>query len=1060
MKSIMKKGLYVLLSLVMILTNIMPFTNPKTQAATYLNIGNTRTLSAGYVSPSYPASTTVSRTYMWSVSNSNVLSLERYGSSCYVTAIGSGTATVTCKVSMSYQSYDSRLGTYLPRYEQAFAGSWSFEVARPSPTGISINSSVISFNGNFSSRSIGYTLYPSNAETTISGFSSNTSVATVSGTTIYPRGIGSATITLRTANGYSDSVLVYVSRGMDLDETTEIIQKGKTKTLHADVLTIGESDPKITWKSSNTKVAKVNSKGKVTAVGAGQATISASTKDGASDTCLIKVPKAVPTKITLSPSSRKIEKDSSYKLKVKRTPSNASLYLSWKSSDSSIASVDQEGNVTAHKAGTVTITATAFNGKKDTSKITVTVPAKTIDLSLENANHFAADYLYIGAKGYLISQCSPSNHTSKITYKSDNTKVATVNSKGEVTAKTVGYANISVYADGKKKDTYKIKVYREPTKLVLSENKMVFEHEDTFVSETAKLTYKLYPSSSKAKVYFSSNNNSVVSVDDNGNLVTKGIGKAKITVRASVSKGLQETCEIEVTRQAKDLNLKRYNLPDYIYKDETLQLKYAFTPSDATGVVTFTSSDSKVAKVSKAGLVTPKKTGTIRINAYLDGRVKDFKDLTVYNRPTKLTLDQEEIHLGTGASAQLKSKLSPSPTYAEVTYTSSDKGVATVDENGLIIAQNKSGTAVISASVLGNVVDSCKVIVHELRLESEKDIYAVGDTETLNFGVSEDVDFQPILTSNNPDVVSVDNNGLLMALSPGIATITLSYDEIKTAEEPAITLVVKGAQIFDISEGLVSVDVDTGTITQGSQSTAYDHTKEIILSGNAFGAKRDTSDIITIDNDNVEDADIKIRLYDIYVLGDETAIDLKNISCGSVELISDGSKTKYNQIYSYAIGILAPEYGRAPLTISGSHPLRLDCNGDPVLGGDYYVSNIDITCDELILNDHAGKIGRFVRTPGQSLGLHSSDIPFIGGDTSISGGGYYHNKVNACDHAIIHKNVKLSYHAYLENKMIIGSVEYLYRQNSYYILELYYKSAGCVGNQVLADKVYSANLIE
>ena len=138
-------------------------------------------------------------------------------------------------------------------------------------------------------------------------------------------------------------------------------------------LTLKAADKKITWVSSDTKVAKVSSKGKVTAVAPGKATITAYGSSGKKATCKITVTGAKVTKVTISgKNSRKVGAEQTLKVSVK--PSNAeNKKVSWKSSNTKVATVDKDGVVKAKKAGTVTITATAKDGskKKATFKITV-----------------------------------------------------------------------------------------------------------------------------------------------------------------------------------------------------------------------------------------------------------------------------------------------------------------------------------------------------------------------------------------------------------------------------------------------------------------------------------------------------------------------------------------------------------------------------------------------------------------------------------------------------------------------------------------------------------------
>lgn len=100
-----------------------------------LSRGSTRTFTSSPGSTSYSPVGAVNRTYQWQVSNSKVLSITSTNNgSCTVRGVSAGTATVSCKVFLSYTSYDPRLG-YMSRSESDFGGSWQVQVVDGSSSG-------------------------------------------------------------------------------------------------------------------------------------------------------------------------------------------------------------------------------------------------------------------------------------------------------------------------------------------------------------------------------------------------------------------------------------------------------------------------------------------------------------------------------------------------------------------------------------------------------------------------------------------------------------------------------------------------------------------------------------------------------------------------------------------------------------------------------------------------------------------------------------------------------------------------------------------------------------
>ena len=190
---------------------------------------------------------------------------------------------------------------------------------------------------------------------------------------------------------------------------------------------------------------------------AGGVTITA-TADGAKTAkCQVIVePKIVPVEsIQLDETTLKLTEGEARQLKATVNPENATnRTVEWKSSDTTIATVDETGKVTAVKAGGVTITATA-DGKTEECQVTVEPVAVTgVSLSPE------AVQLAVGTTTTLKATVAPDNATNqKVTWSSSRPEVATVEGNGLITAKAIGQAEIEVKtAAGAKTAICKIEV--------------------------------------------------------------------------------------------------------------------------------------------------------------------------------------------------------------------------------------------------------------------------------------------------------------------------------------------------------------------------------------------------------------------------------------------------------------------------------------------------------------------------------------------------------------------------------------------------------------------------
>lgn len=187
-----------------------------------------------------------------------------------------------------------------------------------------------------------------------------------------------------TACGYKETATIpaiyipsYPVTGIKVSpDTLTLTRKDETAQLTAEVIPSYADNTRVTWKSSDENVVTVDEKGKVTAIGNGTATITVTSVSGnytATVAVTVKIPVEI-EKIIIETEKEILTKiGESAELKVKIEPENADAQkLIWKSGDEMIATVDENGKVTAIGNGTVIITVTTEDGK-NTASITITV---------------------------------------------------------------------------------------------------------------------------------------------------------------------------------------------------------------------------------------------------------------------------------------------------------------------------------------------------------------------------------------------------------------------------------------------------------------------------------------------------------------------------------------------------------------------------------------------------------------------------------------------------------------------------------------------------------------
>ena len=392
-----------------------------------LAVGESKTLTAT-VSPSNATNKSVT----WSTSNAKVATV----SDGKVSAVAVGEAVITVITADAGKTATSKVTVKAQTYPV---------------TSVSLDKTDVSLNIG-ETLTLKATVLPANASNkNVSWSSSNTAVVTVSNGAITAVGVGSATITVTTADGgkaatcsVSVKAQTYPVTGVSLNKTNVSLTVGEALTLSATVLPANASNKNVTWSSSNSAVATV-SNGVVTAVGVGSATITVITADGGkAATCAVSVkPKTYSVaSVSLNKTNASLTVGETLALSATVLPVNASnKNVSWNSSNTAVATVSN-GVVTAVGVGSVIITViTADGGKAATCNVIVSArnyPVTGVILNKSSLELTEEDVFTLEAT------VLPANATNKnVTWSSSNTVVATV-SNGIVTARTAGTTTVTV----------------------------------------------------------------------------------------------------------------------------------------------------------------------------------------------------------------------------------------------------------------------------------------------------------------------------------------------------------------------------------------------------------------------------------------------------------------------------------------------------------------------------------------------------------------------------------------------------------------------------------------
>ena len=234
---------------------------------------------------------------------------------------------------------------------------------------------------------------------------------------------------------------------LSLNKASLDINVGSIDKLEATVLPSNASDKSVIWRTTDKGVATVDKNGKVTGMKAGTATITVTTRDGnIVKRCKVTVknPVVLVTGISLNKTSLSIDKKTSTTLVASVLPSNATNKgVIWRTTDKSIATVDQNGKVTGVSAGMATITVTTNDGNM-VGRCKVTVKNPTVSVTGISLNKTSVS-IAKNTSTTLIATVSPSNATDKgVIWRTTDKNIVTVDQKGKITAVKSGTATITV----------------------------------------------------------------------------------------------------------------------------------------------------------------------------------------------------------------------------------------------------------------------------------------------------------------------------------------------------------------------------------------------------------------------------------------------------------------------------------------------------------------------------------------------------------------------------------------------------------------------------------------
>lgn len=615
--------------------------------------------------------------------------------------------------------------------------------------------------------------------------SSDEQVATVVDGVITLHKTGTCVITATTNDGEvsnsADLRVIGTSRKITMKNAPSVMETGDWVDLDCTVITEQDYEYEVKdWSVDKTELASIDSRGVLTVYRPGEIIVTAKAYDGKTAKCVIKIIAplsdiSLPSTLTLSVGSGK-----------QFTPAFIPEYatnknVTWKTSDSKVASITTTGYITAVGTGEAIITVRSEDGGYTaTCKVKVIQPVSGISINKTSYT------LTMGVKESikLTETVSPSNATTKnVTWKSSKTSVATVSSTGTVTAKGPGTAKITVTTlDGGYTASCSITVIQPVKSIKFSSSSVTY-----YVGQEKALSVVFTPSNASNKnLKFTSSNTSVASVgSSSGKVTAKKTGSCEITA-VSEDGSYKAKCTVKVVKKVDVEKVKITKSSVELNAGKTKQLKYEITPSNASDKsVSWSSSDKSIASVNSSGLVTAHKGGTVTIKCKSNDTGEYSKcKVTVIELPKSITLSTTSLTLDSGKSKTLTAEVNPSTTTnKDIKWYSTNSDVATVSSSGKIKAIQGGYCEIVAKSKADDSIKArCKLTVLQLPEKitlNENDLELIkGEKAALSATVKPSSSYYKNVKwkSSDSTVAKVSSSGVVTAISAGKAVITCSCE--------------------------------------------------------------------------------------------------------------------------------------------------------------------------------------------------------------------------------------------------------------------------------------------
>ncbi|MDO5444998.1 MAG: Ig-like domain-containing protein, partial [Eubacteriales bacterium] len=658
---------------------------------------------------------------------------------------------------------------------------------------------------------------------------------------------GEVTITATATDGSNQSATatITVKKKVNVNSVTitgaHDIYTDETLTLSATVSPENASIKDLTWSSSNNSVATVDSNGVVTPVSTGEVTITARSTDGSNKSATATITVKGKEEITLT-----------YPGEPLTTDRFDCYYNGYNNNDTHNPTISKSGeNVSAqlsynyyHNKVGVTLTPQSVGGPTVVELIYYTG-------SYNNFTKHIVDYYVTVEKGVIkasdidvapsevtiylgddpvafTSEVTPTDADDKsVTWTSGNGSVATVDANGTVTAVDVGDTVIRATAnDGSRVYGEAIVHVRKHAESVSIDTEEQTIELNTFDVDSAQLSASVSPADAEQMIVWSSSDETIATVDENGLVKAKSNGSAVITAMAADGSGKKATVNVVVTGPQVAITPERRSL----FTGETIDFESTVTGADGIEyTLEWYSSNPSCVQINKtSGAAAAKGIGDAEIYAVIKNGDKsvtsNIASVTVAAAPGLELSGSSEVYAGDTFSLTAEKTNVDGRETSNLTWYSSDMSVAEVNPQTGVITAISEGEVTIGARYIFEgrtespvkAEKTIKVKTHVGNLSvSPSDIMLVAgasDVVTAEYSLDSiaaaDDRFKPVwsVAEGYEDYISVEP-------SDDGKTATITATQYDLSHDTAVVTVSVGEKTADVNVKIIEKPLTKYTVT-------------------------------------------------------------------------------------------------------------------------------------------------------------------------------------------------------------------------------------------------------